>query len=504
MPIAFEGQLYKDNYDLEMGRPIQPPEEKKKTERPDLTSEFNTQLSPAEQQDYNTKFRPQDSFDYDMQGWYKANPGADPKGEGVHYPDTFKKPNHMTFSRESQYSNDETLGGVWSQDNGQDVFTPSPYNLKTIGQDNLKEYFSTTEKNSRLDIPKRGVVDNLLGLTGERYQTWPEKALRSAIDAFTLPGDVMAGRVQPGSDEELTRAIGLAEMAVLGPAPIASRMADGTLGSFIGVKAKNFDKNALGGAQLMEKNGVSPDKIFEETGMFRGADNRWRSEIPDKDSKLTSHWDQVLGTGNEQVGRYLEDVLDHPELYKAYPQLRDVNVIYNPKTEGAYFIPSRNEIHTGPQFVDKKEIYLHEIQHVIQDIEGFNKGGAAAKNPKLRFEKEIDNLIEESQVLVKKKKDTGVLEDKDLDRLTYIEKVLSLNMLRKAAAQKEAEKNYWKLAGEVESRNVETRAILGKEHRRYYPPDTEDVPRAEQAYIPEAVWATPYGYTTDLNIIPEK
>jgi hypothetical protein len=45
---------------------------------------------------------------------------------------------------------------------------------------------------------ERGVFDKLLGLTGERYQTWPERLVRgvgeSAVSAATLPGDVMAGK----------------------------------------------------------------------------------------------------------------------------------------------------------------------------------------------------------------------------------------------------------------------------------------------------------------------
>ena len=31
--------------------------------------------------------------------------------------------------------------------------------------------------------PQRGVVDKLFGLTGERYQTWPERAIRGSLDA---------------------------------------------------------------------------------------------------------------------------------------------------------------------------------------------------------------------------------------------------------------------------------------------------------------------------------
>jgi hypothetical protein len=49
--------------------------------------------------------------------------------------------------------------------------------------------------------PQRGVVDRLLGLSGERYQTWPERLARglasSVYSGVTLPGDVMAGKASP-------------------------------------------------------------------------------------------------------------------------------------------------------------------------------------------------------------------------------------------------------------------------------------------------------------------
>jgi hypothetical protein len=41
-------------------------------------------------------------------------------------------------------------------------------------------------------LAQRGIIDKLLGLTGPRYQTWPEKMTRSGV---ALPHDVMAGPV---------------------------------------------------------------------------------------------------------------------------------------------------------------------------------------------------------------------------------------------------------------------------------------------------------------------
>ncbi len=83
---------------------------------------FNTTLSPNEEQSFKTwksKFAPQDSGqDYDLRGAFKA--GITPAANG-HWPDTYKKPNHPTFSNESQYAQYGNPG-MW---NG-DQFIPAP------------------------------------------------------------------------------------------------------------------------------------------------------------------------------------------------------------------------------------------------------------------------------------------------------------------------------------------------------------------------------------------
>jgi hypothetical protein len=62
---------------------------------------------------------------------------------------------------------------------------------------------------------ERGVIDKLTGQTGERYQLWPERLARgvgkSISSAATLPGDVMAGQVNP--EEATGRVMDLAMAA---------------------------------------------------------------------------------------------------------------------------------------------------------------------------------------------------------------------------------------------------------------------------------------------------
>lgn len=81
---------------------------------------FDTKLSPDEAskfQQWKEKYAPNDTGeDYDLRGAFKA--GLKPDAKSGHWPDTFKKPNHPTFSNESQYATGENAlrAGHWEGD----------------------------------------------------------------------------------------------------------------------------------------------------------------------------------------------------------------------------------------------------------------------------------------------------------------------------------------------------------------------------------------------------
>jgi hypothetical protein len=88
-------------------------------EEEDLTDKYNTPLTPEEEQRYQEwakqNHRESDTFDYDMRGAWKEGIQADPSTG--HFPDTYKKPNHPTFSDQSQYHGaDGRYGGHWDYD----------------------------------------------------------------------------------------------------------------------------------------------------------------------------------------------------------------------------------------------------------------------------------------------------------------------------------------------------------------------------------------------------
>ena len=127
------------------------------------STEYDTKLTPEEEQKFQTWAAQQsqkmgrdvlmDTEDYDLRGLWKENGGF---GANGHAPDTYKKPNHPTFSDQSKYSNEQTPGGKWSQDDkGQWTFTPSEQNLRAWGPENLKRYFAEREPNAKLVLPEK-------------------------------------------------------------------------------------------------------------------------------------------------------------------------------------------------------------------------------------------------------------------------------------------------------------------------------------------------------------
>ena len=92
--------------------------------------------------------------DYDYGAAQAAGVVPDARG---HLPDTYKKPNHITFSDKSQYNN----GGAGHWENlGNDKwsFAPGPTNLRYHSMDELRDYFKNYKPNSTLLEPKQNTT----------------------------------------------------------------------------------------------------------------------------------------------------------------------------------------------------------------------------------------------------------------------------------------------------------------------------------------------------------
>lgn len=393
--------------------------------------------------------------------------------------------------------------------------------------------------------------DNISKLKDVRMSDIVKGIADSAVSAATLPGDVLSGKVQPGSQQEIERAFDLAGMMVMGPAPVAKSMADGTLGSFAGVRSKSIDKARLYKAQEMEMMGEHADDIWTTTGFMRGPDKRWKYEIPDNGLKLRDDaFDTTITPGKPESGplgwshagggtpdtttvslkirsfddmfpengpekfRMITDVVDHPELFKAYPELKNIKVESLPKEAGSTLgryndyektLYLRDDL--DPSFA--RSVIAHELQHAIQKIEGFAYGGnsqmflprelpAAIK----QFEEAATESIKQMQekgwttdqikfikdVIAKEAEDLrvykGIVDKAKKDGvLNQIKNIVkSQKLIDEAEAS--AYERYRRLAGEVEARNVQTRLDMKNLERVLQTPQrTEDVPRFMQEVI---------------------
>lgn len=362
-----------------------------------------------------------------------------------------------------------------------------------------------------------------------------DSTAKSMFEAFTLPGKVYLGEVDPSTPEARGRAFELGSAMVFGPSTFAGRVADGTLGSFAGVKSKTFDKNNLALAQIMESDGKHVDAIFAKTGMFRGVDGRWRYEISDTAATINqealkyhpeippmqkvenifeqrpfTEADYFAGSSTAK----LSDFYNHPELYKAYPQLKKIDVVEDLNYKGIAEANSDGFIRYNPEGVKAsgwtlKEILTHEIQHLIQNIEGFAKGGAPMKilnegnDPyRLAFQINPDALSKVRKTIQEfvNKGRQGQLSDAELDQLVYFNKVLETHEKYISEANKQAMETYIRLAGETEARNVSARSSMDPAMAKTLHPEwTQDVASQNQIVTQDPVFTTAYGTLRHTN-----
>jgi polyhydroxyalkanoate synthesis regulator phasin len=222
-----------------------------------------------------------------------------------------------------------------------------------------------------------------------------------------------------------------------------------SLGIFGGKLAKTANLEKLAQAEKFEKAGVHPDMIWKATGWGKGSDGRWRFEIPDQKAAFKGEIPAVPKNTNE--------VFDHPELYAAYPELA-MGLVKKTgpraKFNGANY--GNNVIGINPKITDPRSTMLHELQHSVQDIEGFAKGA-----------------------------DTGSA--KSIVTQAMVRKGMSLQEAKKVVAKlKDKYQVYKHTAGETEARSVQKRKDYNDLLRGLRSPwQDEDVPRNIQL---------PFGY----------
>lgn len=309
---------------------------------------------------------------------------------------------------------------------------------------------------------------------------------------------------------------------------------------------KTYRMDNLKVAEEMERGKKDAKAIKLATGWERGADGKWRYEMPDakiKDMKdiggghiVKRYEDDMLWNGGK-----LSNVIDAPGLFEAYPQLKDVRIdtdaIMNDMPSNGNYNAKTNTITIhADELKYMNSILNHEIQHAIQYIEGFAKGGSPEQ-----MEKEFKAAQDEwkarayAHELEEKAKEMGgeynqsevekalVEEYKDLDMSDELPdketRIKGFNYFARGYADRSMDdtikrfrlnestrsdfdsyKEYIKLAGEVESRNVEKRlGMTNEERRNSLAEETEDVNRDEQIVM--NVGDTSYSIVKDPETI---
>lgn len=162
-----------------------------------------------------------------------------------------------------------------------------------------------------------------------------------------------------------------------------------------GPRAATADLGLLDQAKKGQDLGIDARATRDATGWFLGLDQRWRFEIDDSKSfakgsgtfgEVCMKWYRlgVERTGDQCYVTTLSDVLFHFELYRAYPQIGSIEVQMMPPGLRA---SARLVLEPGKRAVMQIDEHLpsdkwvscaiHEIQHLIQEIEGFAIGGTA-------------------------------------------------------------------------------------------------------------------------------
>lgn len=263
---------------------------------------------------------------------------------------------------------------------------------------------------------------------------------------------------------------------------------------------------------------------------------------------------------SESVELMLWEVIDNPALYNAYPELKNIHVTIK-KFGGGFlgvYLPDEKRIMLNENAPDKERTLLHEVQHAIQDIEGFAKGGNVqsmdnfysktdvyadferlydlyrrpewkdkvrkeaavnrAKTPKTiekrrsELEDALDTLkktglqqeIDAAIARVKRRYRKGsadllvdilIKEPYNKESTMFTNMVSLLNETGNIGFDK-----YYRLAGETEARNVSKRLSMNIEERRAsLAEETEDVLREDQIFLYQSLGAGKIRGATVIN-----
>jgi hypothetical protein len=297
---------------------------------------------------------------------------------------------------------------------------------------------------------------------------------------------------------------------------LESKLGLGPKQIMIGPKAKTYRHADAELAAQMEQEGKNRKEIWQATKTMRAPDNEFRQELSDlamrynsntaKDrqfetekqrflqaaNRATSREEldnaekyfesQVLNLQNNPIGK-AQEFIEHPELFEAYPELSNYvfrqleptnSQFYAPENVHGYFSPNEQIITINSNAPNKRSTALHELQHAIQEIEGW-QGGASPEQMAARMaerdiaktrEGDLQQSIEEMKRLFPPSH--NVLIETEKQKLKNIQDFL--NKTKQLEGETDPYDAYRKVSGEEEARMVQQRRNYPEEKLARRPP----------------------------------
>lgn len=360
--------------------------------------------------------------------------------------------------------------------------------------------------------------------------------VRASHDALAGPGLTES----EARDAAMRTASGMLGLNLLGSPSAALTAAPDLASMFVSPKALGEGRAAnydlIKPFWQGEAQQLSPDELYAKSGLFRGAEGRLRAEIDDSKASLTPAMPSSVSPifNREQAyphqlpreGVPLDSILDHPDLFHAYPELRNVTVkgpdfgmmVSLGGIKGSYETATNTIRLNNGDPSDVLSTLMHEVQHRIQDIEGWGQGG----NPQMFLPKNFNEEFAKVQLPLKetegKLRSAGVNVSALEDTLTNLKrdeivplqgyelenykKAESSGLLEEYAARHDAWApmenqradalaSYYNLAGEIEARSVQERLEHGIAPGELAPWQMPGYPANQTLHMPNALTTTP-------------
>lgn len=255
-------------------------------------------------------------------------------------------------------------------------------------------------------------------------------------------------------------------------------------------------------AEAMEKDGRDRTEIWRRTGWWRGADGKWRFELPPVRMKGEEEVMSALRDGGNEAT--LGKLLDAPKLFAAYPQLKGVKVVFSPEYKDGidgWYAPALGEIrlfNTGLRSPADQDEYTRKaydnylrivdsdeyLRKILEDFDaiGIEHGTFEEERADARWMLEhMDRRIADRNAATVR----GIVNERGEESVyqRIVHEVQHAVQMAEGFEQggDVADADYWRIAGEVEARNAARRDAMTPEERAATPPwETEDVPADSQ------------------------